>query len=603
MLGLNEQALLLDALKPPPGMELDAAVGTTFTLDLSALLSIPVAQSFSRDNDNDNEDSAHLLELIRRYADRTVLFCQAGAISIPPKYRAALTFVEQTVVEVRKPEGGLFHPKLWVVRFSRGEHRVHRAVIMSRNLTFDRAWDVLVHLDEHEGPSGISAEPLRDFISWLPTQSARTVSSEQQNLIQELTRSLRGVRFEVPEPFVSGEIIPMRRGRTGQPFHADCDHALAVSPFLSPDAAAAFLSTGRRWQGIVSRRGALDASAAALGEVDDVLRIRDLLLDADEDVNNAETTEAVENTEDADSPVLHSTAALRGLHAKIYLQDVGRQTSVWLGSPNLTNGAFATNVELLVRLDGPTRAVGYDQLIQRNSKGSLFDILEEHTFSTDTSDPDDAEATALEHHACDIASREITLTLAGAEDNRTATLTVDTAGLPANVSISAALFTLRDDVRELVDGQTRWDSLGQKHVTPFVILRLSLAEGNASILVRANLIGDAEGRRGNVMAAAIADRESFMRYLAALLGLPVAAIGEGDGSGAAWTGAGFGQAVRLDRILEDLLTTASRQPDRLGSLEQTLRALEADQATRDVIPPRFRELWDAVYTARKAVIR
>ncbi|MBD2760540.1 hypothetical protein IEE94_13590 [Yimella sp. cx-573] len=600
MLQLNQQSLLLDALKPPVGMELDAAIGTTFTLDLAALLSIPVAQSFDRDNDS--EDSADLLELIRRYADRTVLFCQAGAISIPPQYRAALTFVEQTVLEVRKPEGGLFHPKLWLVRFKRGDAHVHRAIILSRNLTLDRAWDVIVRLDEHSDDSGISADPLRDFITWLPTQTARDINERQRAIVQSLMQSLRGVRFEVPEPFTSGEILPLRRGQSGMPFDDKCDHSLAISPFLSGEPAAQFLATGAKWKGIVSRRAALDASASSLQEVQDVMRIREVLLDADEDLNS-DQEDAGQTPDGTKVQPLRTEASLRGLHAKIYLQDYKDKTSIWLGSPNLTKAAFTSNVEMLVRLDGPKRAVGYDQFLQRKQKGSVWDILEEHEFSTKSSDADDEEASVLEHHACDIASRAITLTLTGPDEERTASLTIDTTGLPAEVGISASLFTLRNDTRVVTDGRASWEKLGAKHLTPFVLLHLSLAEGKTSILVRANLIGDSENRRGDVMPGAISDRESFMRYLAALLGLPVTGFAEGDGNGEQWTGRGFGTSLRLERILEDLLTTASRNPERLGTLQQTLRALEANEATMDVIPPRFRDLWDAVYSSRKAAIR
>jgi hypothetical protein len=45
MLDPEGRHLLLDALRPPPGHELDVAVGTTYTLDLYALLTAPVARS------------------------------------------------------------------------------------------------------------------------------------------------------------------------------------------------------------------------------------------------------------------------------------------------------------------------------------------------------------------------------------------------------------------------------------------------------------------------------------------------------------------------------------------------------------------------------
>ena len=39
---------LLDALKPPPGFVLDRAVGTSYSLDLLALLTAPLAFARSR---------------------------------------------------------------------------------------------------------------------------------------------------------------------------------------------------------------------------------------------------------------------------------------------------------------------------------------------------------------------------------------------------------------------------------------------------------------------------------------------------------------------------------------------------------------------------
>ena len=43
MLEPQSRTLLLDALKPPPDYKLDYAIGTTFTLDLVALLAAPLA--------------------------------------------------------------------------------------------------------------------------------------------------------------------------------------------------------------------------------------------------------------------------------------------------------------------------------------------------------------------------------------------------------------------------------------------------------------------------------------------------------------------------------------------------------------------------------
>lgn len=90
-----------------------------------------------------------------------------------------------------------------------------------------------------------------------------------------------------------------------------------------------------------------------------------------------------------------------------------------------------------------------------------------------------------------------------------------------------------------------------------------------------------------------------MRYLSALLLMRGAmALGSNDGPGGvgAWTS----RPDSADRVLEDLLTVAARHPERLESLEQTVRALEAQTDHPDeIVPAEFRELWDAVYAVRK----
>ena len=48
-------------------------------------------------------------------------------------------------------EGALFHPKVWAIRFTdQDENRLHRLIVLSRNLTLDRSWDTALVLDEED---------------------------------------------------------------------------------------------------------------------------------------------------------------------------------------------------------------------------------------------------------------------------------------------------------------------------------------------------------------------------------------------------------------------------------------------------------------------
>src|SRR5690554_5539437 len=117
----ESRVLLTDALRPPSGYRVDAAVGTTYSLDLMSMLLAPLSFALNDGtsaSDIEAADPIRLLEAVSRYADVTTVFCQAGGIHVPSTYRSVLTFIEDAVVEVAPPtDQGMFHPKVWALRF------------------------------------------------------------------------------------------------------------------------------------------------------------------------------------------------------------------------------------------------------------------------------------------------------------------------------------------------------------------------------------------------------------------------------------------------------------------------------------------------------
>ena len=141
MLEPEQRLLLLDALRPPTGFVFDRALGTTFTLDLTALLVTPIAFAMFDVESDDGGIAANpiaVLEAVRRHADRITVFHQAGQMKVPNAFRAAYGYLEGAVVPVRPPgRSGIFHPKVWVIRYTSSVGDVHyRFLCLSRNLTF-----------------------------------------------------------------------------------------------------------------------------------------------------------------------------------------------------------------------------------------------------------------------------------------------------------------------------------------------------------------------------------------------------------------------------------------------------------------------------------
>ena len=106
------------------------------------------------------------------------------------------------------------------------------------------------------------------------------------------------------------------------------------------------------------------------------------------------------------SDVVTEVPALKGLHAKLYVQDHGTRATVWLGSANLTDAAFNTNVDVLVELTGSVYEVGVECVLARKGrKDDLSWLVEPHDLPEADGDADpEEELDPIEHHAYDLAS-------------------------------------------------------------------------------------------------------------------------------------------------------------------------------------------------------
>src|SRR4051812_27640251 len=104
MLAPESRPPLLDALRPPPAYPLRRAGGTSFSLDLEALLLCPLAFAFfDAAGDAGSLDPVALLAAVRQHAERIDLFCQAGQIVVPREHRRIAAYLEGSVHGVAVP--------------------------------------------------------------------------------------------------------------------------------------------------------------------------------------------------------------------------------------------------------------------------------------------------------------------------------------------------------------------------------------------------------------------------------------------------------------------------------------------------------------------
>ena len=138
-----------EMLIPPEGYTLTRAVAATYSLDLNTLLSIPIALFYAQTLEGiGSGERIQLLEAIKRCPDVLRVYHQQGRISVPKKHNRLYGLLESCVIGI--PPNGVyssFHPKVWVLRYEAEEAPTrYRVIVLSRNLTYDRSWDVATSL-------------------------------------------------------------------------------------------------------------------------------------------------------------------------------------------------------------------------------------------------------------------------------------------------------------------------------------------------------------------------------------------------------------------------------------------------------------------------
>lgn len=213
-------------LMPPDGYRLDRAVGTTYSLDLEALTAVAICLGLSEETDSKlMQNPIGMLNALQKVSDKIVLFCEAGQIKVPTKPTALSILLEKMVVEVALPKDRqlgrypAFHPKTWILAYVNAEgDKKYRFVVMSRNLTFDRSWDISFAMDSSKNVrQKKKTQPICDFLDYLVTNVHNTSNNagKKRNLIRGLCADIKDVSFSLDSKIFGEdfEVLPLGTGK------------------------------------------------------------------------------------------------------------------------------------------------------------------------------------------------------------------------------------------------------------------------------------------------------------------------------------------------------------------------------------------------------
>ena len=360
------------------GCKVDFAVGLTYSLNLEAMLTVPLAFGDLGELDSNVKLSpAFLLEGIRRSSDKIALFCNKGGIHVPSETRTVYSLLESSIFEVQDGNDifSNFHPKIWLVKeIDKDGDEWLKLSVMSRNLDFSTCLDICCsirgHIERRRSLRGVEKhKPLKDMLLWLSEYAPKTKADKVCQLAEQLDYV---DRFKLDMPFQTEDternedegydFFPFVYGKEEFSTYGNYlkkylpgDRILVVSPFID--------ITTLSW--LTSRKKDYNYES------------RNSILITRKEYVTQEVFELFEQVWVPNDTMLDNTTANVDLHAKMYLtqrltgDDLGY--TLYLGSANATVNAFNKNVEFLLRLH-------YKRTTNDRIKELLEEITSEHRF-------------------------------------------------------------------------------------------------------------------------------------------------------------------------------------------------------------------------------
>jgi hypothetical protein len=597
-----------EILQPPEGYELENAIATTYSADLSTALSIPVALLYSQTLEGDFSGAEfQLLDAIEQFSKRVRIFHQHGRLHVPKAQTRLFAHLESVFIPVHLDNAwASFHPKLWLIRFKHQsrDSRLFRLIVLSRNLTFDRSWDVAARLDGTVGDSPVEqSTPLVDFARYLRGIAAESgplpwfeeFLMHLGNTMFELPYGFDGVRFHpIGPPFLAPNPVLRRSGYEG----------LVISPFVHPDALD-------KIRGNVTARLDLVSEPYELSKLSrDLIESFEHTWQLREEIVRSELREGVTESEDE--------TQLNQLHAKAFFFWTGAnfgRTHVFLGSANATKAADERNIEFLLELECPRSWLNQEkvraELLTEHDDARPFEayVLPEKIEPSDDQ-ADQQEFRRFEHRLLGCACHGW-VTPSAAGNNYDLLLRLDLGRIAGHVGYSVSVrpltvakgFSLQSVTLGEVNELT-FTAISKVDLTRFFVFRTTTdGNGVAREFVRfVQVDGLPDDRLGAITRKIIDSREKFFAYLRFLIApeirkedllAPIATDRSSQKTGSEGSPPRYAGLS----VFEEMLVAASREPGKIARASTIIAELNRrymeDDKGEPVVPLEFAEFWKA----------
>ena len=592
-------------LAPPAGYNLDFAVGTTYSLNLDALVGASLALGLSEETDSElMNNPVCLLEALRSTGDNVALFCEGGQIHMPNRVTPLYILLEKMVFSVKPPKRkGIaaypsFHPKFWLIRYRNNDGDLrYRVIVLSRNLTFDRNWDIAYYMDGHVTEDTTDKnEPVCDFLRYLAAQLPNTESGKDKaRKIRALIRELPNVIFEPAEKaFYDYEFIPngVRRASGGVYQFDETDlfkdtfhEILIISPFLSGGVIRDFNDRNTRSL-INDARYMLITREMSLGRL------------KPEDVSHFQIYTMRDAVIDGETAISDESQEIQkqDIHAKIYMIRKYSSSDLYLGSLNASHNAVYGNIEFMIRLRSKRRYLELDKLAASlfgTEKDGSDNPFQEVTLQTAIIEEEDEPAKALDAVVKEI-NRSNPSAVVYPEDEEYYSASVHFEACDSK-GYQISIWPLLSRRTEEFSRDVLFTRLTITQLSEFYVIGVSDGEQTVERILIIPTDGLPDDREKQVVSSVVNDRDCFYRYIAFLLGDDsILSMLEINNAGVEADDTMSRQVYHVPALYEKMLQTAAVNPEKFKGIEYLMKTISED----GIIPEDFKKLYE---TFKKAV--
>ena len=588
-------------LMPPDGYRLDRAVGTTYSLDLEALTAVAICLGLSEETDSKlMQNPIGMLNALQKVSDKIVLFCEAGQIKVSTKPTALSILLEKMVVEVALPKDRQlgrypsFHPKTWVLAYVNAEgDKKYRFVVMSRNLTFDRSWDVSFAMDSSESVrQKKKTRPICDFLEYLAENVHNTSinAGKKRNLIRGLRTELNSVSFSLENKRFGEnfEVLPLGIGRNAYQMKDDIlfckekgnanstfNELVVMSPFLSESVIADFnladraLSECKRT--LITRRSELGKLKTSDVDNFTIYALKDEIIDGEDEISDELTDKKKQD-----------------IHAKIYLRRKYSDVDLYLGSMNASYSAINKNVEMMLWLGTKNMYFNGNKFLEDifcGSEDNVKNPFEKVTVDDAVQETESNNKNLLEQKIKDLCrTKRQAVILEDTEKTGKYKIEVEFSGIEYDCEITVSPFNSRQE--QILSEHISFSDLDILQLSEFYEITAKAGEDIIHRIIMIPTNGFPEDRESAAVNSVVKDRASFVEYIAFVLGDDyIASMLEGK----QMEESGFfcNSSDAMPALYEKMLKTSVEEPERIKDIGYILKMV----TDNEIIPDEFRELY------------